>query len=141
MGRLALVWLFCAALAFAEPFEPELARKTGADEYGMRQYVLVFLRKGPNHGKNPELQRAHMDNIAKLARDKTLILAGPFGADGELRGIYLLDVRTLEEARKLTESDPLVKSGNLIMKLHPWYGSAALMLVPSLHEKVAEKKS
>jgi hypothetical protein len=45
---------------------------------------------------------------------------------GEVRGIYIFDVQTIEEARKLTASDPAVKAGTLVMELHPWYGSAAL---------------
>ena len=29
------------------PFDPELARSVGADENGMRRYVLVVLKTGP----------------------------------------------------------------------------------------------
>jgi hypothetical protein len=67
------------------------------------------------------------------------LLAGPFLDDGELRGIYVFNVETVEEAKKLTETDPLIKSGGLIMELHPWYGSAAVMKIGEIHKKIQKK--
>ncbi len=52
------------------------------------------------------------------------------------RGIYIFDVRSVEEAKKLMETDPAIKAGSLVMELHPWYGSAALPLLAPLHKKV-----
>jgi uncharacterized protein YciI len=68
-----------------------------------------------------------MDNIRRLTDEGKLVLAGPFMDDGEVRGIYIFDVKTVEEAKKLTETDPAIQAGSLIIDLHPWYGSAALM--------------
>jgi hypothetical protein len=59
---------------------------------------------------------------------------------GELRGIYIFNVETVEAARKLTETDPAVKAGRLEMELHPWYGSAALMEVNETHNKIQKKE-
>ena len=56
----------------------------------------------------------------KMAADGKLVMAGPFLDNGELRGIFIFDVATLEEAKALTEADPAVKAGKLIMELHPW---------------------
>ena len=43
------------------------AKKYGADEYGMKKYVMAFLKKGPNRDRTKEeaaaLQNAHMENI------------------------------------------------------------------------------
>jgi len=47
-------------------------------------------------------------------------------------------VESVEEAEKLTNSDPAIKAGSLIMDLHPWYGSAALMMTNDLHKKLAK---
>ncbi|MCL2919174.1 YciI family protein [Shewanella litorisediminis] len=125
-------------------YDDVLAAKAGADEYGMKSYVMAFLKKGPNRTGTDEeraqLQRAHLDNIGRLAKEGKLLLAGPFLNDGELRGIYLFDVKSVEEARVLTESDPAVKAGSLVMELVPWYGSAAITLLPELHEKLAKKQ-
>lgn len=115
----------------------------GADQYGMKQYVLVFLKAGPNRSQDSltraNLQKAHMENITRLANEGKLILAGPMMDDGEIRGIYVFDVRSLEEARVLTETDPAIQAGSLVLEMHPWYCSAALMEIPRLHKKGVKK--
>ena len=60
--------------------------------------------------------------------------------NGELRGIYVFDVKDVEEARRLTETDPAVQAGSLTLELHPWYGSAALRHVNTVHEQIAKIK-
>jgi uncharacterized protein YciI len=67
-----------------------------------------------------ELQKAHIANIVRLADMKKLVVAGPFGDNGQLRGIFVFKVASLEEARALTETDPSVKAGRLAIELHPW---------------------
>jgi uncharacterized protein YciI len=125
-------------------YDESLALKYGADEYGMKTYVMAFLKKGPSRDRSPEeaqsLQRAHLDNISRLAEEGKLILAGPFMSDGDIRGIYVFDVRTVEEAKALTETDPAVQSGSLVMELHPWYGSAGLMALKELQPKLSKRK-
>ena len=124
-------------------YNAELAKQLGADEYGMHRYVMALLKAGPNRERDKEtaaaLQRAHMANIQRLADEGVLVLAGPFFDGGELRGIYVFDVDTVEEARKLTETDPAVKAGSLVMELHPWYGSAAIKSINDLHKKIAKQ--
>lgn len=117
-----------------------LAQKVGADDYGMKKFVIAFLKRGPNRDQSKEesdrLQRAHLDNISKLAEQGVLVLAGPFLDDTDLRGIYIFDVETVEEAKALTATDPAIQAGSLIMELHPWYGSAATSLVGEWHNKI-----
>jgi uncharacterized protein YciI len=67
-----------------------------------------------------ELQKAHMANITRLAETKKLVVAGPFGDNGQLRGIFVFKVASIEEARSLTETDPAVQAGRLAIDLHPW---------------------
>jgi uncharacterized protein YciI len=67
-----------------------------------------------------ELQKAHLANIVRLAEMKKLVVAGPFGDDGVLRGIFVFKVASLDEARALTETDPAVHAGRLAIDLHPW---------------------
>lgn len=125
-------------------FDSIRAQKLGADDYGMKTYVMAFLKAGPNRDQSPEeaarLQQAHMTNIGRLAEEGVLVLAGPFYGDGELRGIYIFDVTTIEEAKTLTESDPAIQAEQLIMELHQWYGSAALMEVNEIHNNIAKIK-
>lgn len=67
-----------------------------------------------------EIQKGHMANINRLAQMKKLIAAGPFGDDGQLRGIFVFRVGSLDEAKALTATDPAVQAGRLAMDIHPW---------------------
>ncbi len=125
-------------------FDSIKAAQLGADEYGMRTYIMAFLKRGSNTSLNAtqraDLQKAHLKNIQALSEAGKLILAGPFLDTGAVRGIYIFAVPTIEEARKLTETDPAIQAGTLKMELKPWYGSAALMEVNTLH-KTLQKRS
>ena len=72
-------------------YDSLLAAKWGADPYGMKSYILVFLKKGPNRSKDSttraQLQAGHMANINRLAEEGKLIMAGPMMDDGDIRGI------------------------------------------------------
>jgi uncharacterized protein YciI len=124
-------------------FDAALAAKVGADERGMRNYILVVLKTGPNKvpaGKErDEMFKGHFANMGRLAAEGKLALAGPFdGVDG-WRGLFILSVSDLEEAKKLVATDPVVISGEMVPEFHKYYGSAALMLVNEAHEKVQKK--
>ena len=126
------------------PYDSAFAAKLGADGYGMKQYVMAYLKRGPNRDQDSltaaKLQKAHLDNIIRMANEGKLVLAGPFMDDHEVRGIYIFDVKTVEEARALTATDPAIQAGRLVMELHPWYGSAVMPLITPLHKRL-EKTS
>jgi uncharacterized protein len=123
-------------------YDVTLAKRLGADERGMRQYVMCFLKTGPlkveDAAKRAELMKGHFGMINRLANEGKLILAGPFSNGGDFRGIYLFDVKTIEEAQKLTETDPSIKEGYFKVEFIKWYGSAALMEVNNIHKKIAK---
>jgi len=125
-------------------YDSSLAKSLGADEYGMKHYVIGFLKAGPvkiqDSVQREELQRKHLKNIMRLAAEGTLIVAGPFLDDQVLRGMFIFNVKTVEEARTIAETDPAVKAGALVLELHPWYGSAALVETQRTHKKI-EKRS
>ncbi len=127
-----------------EKFNHALAEKLGADDYGMKMYVMAFLKKGPNRNHTPEaaaeLQQAHMANIKRMAESGELVLAGPFAEnDTGIQGIYIFNVTTIAEAERLTNTDPAIQAGRLVMELIPWYGSAALMQVNEIGATLAKK--
>lgn len=149
MKNLVLIFalIFSASsLGFAqENYDETLAKKLGADEYGMKKYVIAFLYRGDRVGEyseaeRSEIQKGHMANITKLAEEGKMVLAGPFFGNEDLRGLFFFSVNSIEEAKALTESDPAVKAGVLKMELKEWYGSAALGMVVEISEKIAKKE-
>lgn len=128
---LTLTSVFASAQNTNPNFDSALAKKLGADDYGMKQYVLVMLKTGENTTASEEETnlafRGHMENIGKLVKERKLIVAGPLGKnDKTYRGIFIFDVPTIGEARELVATDPAIKAKLLDAELYPWYGSAAL---------------
>lgn len=125
-------------------FDQKLADSLGADQYGMKSYYLVILKKGKTEitdkAKKSELMKGHMDNIGKLAKDGKLIVAGPMleKNPNDYNGIFILDAKTKEEAESLVLTDPSVKSGIFDVEIYKWYGSAALPLYLKSHDKVTK---
>ncbi|MGC4045474.1 MAG: YciI family protein [Armatimonas sp.] len=69
-------------------------------------------------------------NIQRLAKEGKLSVAGPFDKnDQNLRGLFILNVKTVDEAKRLVDTDPTIRAGVFVVDLVPWYGSAALMTV------------
>jgi uncharacterized protein YciI len=127
-----------------EKYDAELARKLGADEYGMRSYVFCVLKTGKAKIEDPEKRneifRGHFANMSRMATEGKLVLAGPF-MDGEpKRGMYIFNVATIEEAEKLVKSDPAVAAGLFEYELTKLYCSAALMKLSELHGKIQKTK-
>ena len=144
MGVLLVAALLAGAVQAQSRYDAALAARLKADDRGMRMYVMALLKAGPNRQRPPEeaqkLQAAHRANISRLAAEGKLVLAGPFADDGLLRGIYIFDVPTVAEAEALTRTDPAIQAGQLAMELHPWYGSAALMMVNEVHQTIEKPR-
>ena len=123
-------------------YDSVYAAKLGADDYGMKSYVMAFLKSGPNRPEDPtlkdSLQSAHLANIEKLADEGKLVLAGPFFGGDELRGVYVFDTDSIEEAASWTATDPAIIYGSLEMELKKRYRSAAQVDVNNLHKKAAK---
>ncbi len=125
-------------------YDSVLAQRLGADERGMRKYVLAILKTGPYTPVNKEEQdslfQGHFANISRLAKAGQLSVAGPFMKnDKQWRGLYLFNVATIEEAEALAKTDPAVKAGVFVMEYTPWYGSAILPEAAKWHQKLVKK--
>ena len=145
---LALICLGTAGVTAEErAYDPELAKRLGADERGMKTYVLCILKTGPKDAdvkgdERKAIFAGHFANIGKLADEGKLAVAGPFGKnDKAYRGLYIFNVATVEEAEKLVLLDPAVKAGVFVAELTPWYGSAAMMAVHDTHKKIEKPKN
>jgi uncharacterized protein YciI len=113
-------------LAEMHPWWSEDVMKKTATPLKITTAYLGLLTRGKNWtpAKTPAteaLQKAHIANINRLAEMKKLVVAGPFGDDGTLRGIFVFKVATLAEAKELAETDPAVKAGRLAIEIYPWF--------------------
>jgi uncharacterized protein YciI len=128
---LLFISLFTAAQKTNPIYDSVLAKKLGADDFGMKKYVLVILKTGTNTTTEKRFIDScfggHMKNISRLVEIGKLIVAGPLGKNEKTyRGIFILNVPTIAEANELVQTDPAVKAGLLAAELFQWYGSAAL---------------
>jgi uncharacterized protein YciI len=101
-------------------------KKNVEPKYTMTQYFLALLDKGPKaaNAATPESQQIqldHMWNVRKMLDAKTFASAGPFGGNGDLRGIFVIAAKSKEEAKAIADADPAVKAGQLSVELHPWW--------------------
>ena len=125
-------------------YDSALAKKLNADDYGMKQYVLVLLKTGPSNITDKQaldsIFRGHMANIKRLAAENKLVLAGPTGEnDKNYEGIFVFNTGNVDEAKQWLSTDPAVQSRHLDAEVYSWYGSAALQEIPALHEKLQKK--
>lgn len=129
---LILMWAGAAIAQTANPnYDAELARRLGADDYGMKSYILVLLKTGPTTDVAPAVRdslfRGHMSNMGVMTEAGQLVVAGPFGRNPhQLRGLFILNMTDMDAATALMQTDPAIKAGLLAAELVPWYGSAAL---------------
>jgi len=111
------------------------ATTAGPGGYEMAHYFLAFLYRGPNWTpqeteETKRIQEGHMANIRKMAESGKLIVAGPFLDDGDLRGIFLFQNVSREEAEQLCAADPAVQAGRLRIELHPWFAAKGIKVDP-----------
>jgi uncharacterized protein len=125
-------------------YDADLAKKLGGNDNGLKSYVLVVLKTGPNDAsikgeERTEAFQGHFANIKKLANEGKMAIAGPFGKnDKSFRGLFILNTTSLDEARSWTEADPTVKSGIFVVDYIPWFGSASLMATYEIHKKISK---
>ena len=93
-------------------------------EDNLKPYFFVLLKKGPNRNQDSvtaaKIQKAHLENINRMAAAGKLNVAGPFLDEGDMRGIFIFDSGNEDEVRKLVENDPAIRAGRLTYEIHPW---------------------
>lgn len=100
----------------------------------MQTYYFVLLYRGEHARELPPdsanaIQAGHMANIQRLHDEKKMVLAGPFTDDTDLRGVFILNAASMEEARQLCDSDPAIQAGRLRAEIHPWYAARGIRTV------------
>ncbi len=102
------------------------------DTFLMQQYFIAFLKRGPIRGQNEEeaadLQKEHLAHLGKMYELGYADISGPFGDDGDIRGITIYNVPTQKMADSLANADPMVKAGRLEIEIHPWWAAKGFLL-------------
>lgn len=98
----------------------------------MQQYFIAFLKKGTKRSQTKEeadsLQRLHLAHLGRMYEEGYADISGPFGDDGEIRGITIYNVPTFEMADSLANMDPMVKAERLVIEIHPWWAAKGFPL-------------
>ena len=121
MLRTVILGLFIITISSLLP-----AQQKETNYPNIKQYYFVMLTRGPQSSKIDsvdlaKLQKGHMANMQKMAEDGKLQIAGPFGDDGNWRGIFIFDVNSEEEVKELLKNDPAIQAGRLSYEIHPWW--------------------
>lgn len=99
--------------------------KDSTPEMSLKRYWMVLLKKGPHrqHSKTDaaKIQAAHMANLGRIAETGKLALAGPFGDNGDLRGILIVDSPDSMEVVDMVKADSAVVTGRLVYEIKPWW--------------------
>ncbi|MEH6657948.1 hypothetical protein [Leeuwenhoekiella marinoflava] len=98
----------------------------------MQQYFMTFLKSGPNRDQSKaeadSLQKLHLEHLGRMYELGYADISGPFGDDGDIRGITIYNTPTLKMADSLANLDPMVQAGRLEIELHPWWAAKGFPL-------------
>jgi uncharacterized protein YciI len=116
------------------------AAAMAADSYVMTTYYVAFLYRGlkwtpEETAETWKIQEGHMANIVRMHDAGKLVLSGPFMDNGDVRGMFVLQDVTAEEAAKRVASDPAVKAGRLRIELRPWLSAKGIRIDPPVHQE------
>ena len=107
------------------------ADSLGAEE--LTRYFVAFLHKGPQFNAlpegSPERQEQHKNHVSyieEMVKSGKMVTFGPFADAGDLRGMYIFKVSSLEEAQELANKEPSVKTGFIVMRVYAWYSPTNL---------------
>ncbi|MFI5153046.1 MAG: YciI family protein [Chitinophagales bacterium] len=99
--------------------------KSSNDQVELKQYYFVMLSKGPHRNQDSttaaKIQEGHLNNIRRLGSLGKLLVAGPFGDNGDWLGIFIFDCKTREEVESYLKTDPAIAAGRLNYDIHPWW--------------------
>ncbi len=99
--------------------------KPGEKKYEMKQYWMVFLKAGPHRDQDSttaaKIQEGHLANINRLAELGKILVAGPFGDEGDPVGIFIMDCEDEAEVKDLCATDPAIQAGRLVPEIRPWW--------------------
>ena len=109
-------------------------------------YTLVLLRRPKDAPDMTEteldvLQAKHLAYRAQLRNDGMVVANGPFDeqSDLSLRGLSIFSC-DLDEARRLSDLDPLVQVGRLAYDVFEWWVAAGTLAFPGVAQAVGDRR-
>ena len=142
--ELCLMFFQQASAQQTNTYDSVLAKKLNADDYGMKSYTLVILKKGAANITDKTILdsifRGHMNNIKRLASENKLVVAGPMSEnDKNYEGIFVFNTADTSEARQWLNTDPAIQSKDLDAEIYGWYSTAALQKISEIHSTLQKK--
>lgn len=123
----SIVFIFLILLTGSAFSQNTFEMKEGDTTYVMQEYFMVYLIAGENRDQDSletaTIQVAHLAHMERMGQEGYLSIAGPFGDEGDVRGICIYNTPTIEEADSLTQLDPAVQAGRLKVEIRPWWAA------------------
>ena len=125
---IAIAAILCSVAAIA----PARAPKTSSQEpkYEMGTFYVCLLVKPPNFSVSqatPKLFQSHFNHVKGLLASGKAAIAGPFGDDTRIAGVFVLNASSPEEARAWVEADPLVTEQGFSIEVLKWWAAKGIM--------------
>jgi len=135
-----LFMLAIQSLAQEPVYETNMVAAPGADDHGMKAYVLVILKTGDNPiTKQPipgSIFIGRMNNIRSMADEGKMMIAGHlFPNDNAYRCNFILNTTSPEDACGWVNTDRAVKSKVMDAELYKWYAWASPPAYHEVHNK------
>ncbi len=114
------------------------------DEFDV--FTLVVLRRPSDAPEMPDeeldaLQARHLAYRAGLRQQGLLVVNGPLDkqSDESLRGLSIFACG-LDEAARLSDSDPSVEAGRLAYEIMEWWVAAGTLAFPNVQGPVGDRR-
>jgi uncharacterized protein len=84
----------------------------------LETYQLLLFEKGPNRPATlppgvDDLHKQHLAYFGRLQAEGKVVVLGPFGGDGDVRGVAIVQADSADAAKAVFADDPGIKAGRL----------------------------
>ena len=105
---------------------PSSAKESGKPDIprNLKPYFLCLLRRGQRWNVTEGYEDLMPEYLAYLRREmeaRRIVFAGPVTDDGDLIALAVIEAPTAQEAKRLVDENPGVKSGLFVAVLHSCY--------------------
>lgn len=103
------------------------------DFAGLVGTVLLFIIPCDSANRAGRANRQIRRRTGEVARRRR-------AAHAQLRGgVFVFATPDIEQARQYVATDPVVVQGEMVAECHKFYGSAGMMMINEIHNKIQKK--